>query len=100
MWNFFELFVDCISFSSMNYDKFGDRTFSLVSFLLTVKNGCFYKGALYNQGENWQDGCDFNCTCEDATTGQYFCIDQSVHFDFVVTFFSLHLPCLTTMGGQ
>ncbi|XP_070207007.1 uncharacterized protein [Littorina saxatilis] len=38
--------------------------------------GCFYKGKVYNAGDMWQDGCAYNCTCDDGATGQYFCIDQ------------------------
>ena len=69
-------------------------------FLLAVKNGCFYKGALYSQGENWQDGCDFNCTCEDGTTGQYFCIDQSVLFLFTLMVFVHWLKTLYSVCVQ
>ena len=53
-------------------------------FVLAAKNGCFYKGALYGLDENWQDGCDFNCTCEDATIGQYHCVDQYVHVHIMI----------------
>ena len=69
-------------------------------FLLAVKNGCFYKGVLYSQGENWQDGCAFNCTCEDGTTGQYFCIDQSVLFLITLMVFVHWLKTLYSMCVQ
>ncbi|KAL8616406.1 hypothetical protein ACOMHN_032260 [Nucella lapillus] len=39
-------------------------------------DGCFYKGQVYKEGEDWLDGCNLNCTCQDASTGQYYCIDQ------------------------
>uniref|UniRef100_A0A194AMN1 Uncharacterized protein n=1 Tax=Pinctada fucata TaxID=50426 RepID=A0A194AMN1_PINFU len=35
--------------------------------------GCYYKGQLYKQGEQWRDGCDYNCTCSDASRGYYTC---------------------------
>ncbi|XP_061197993.1 uncharacterized protein LOC133206079 [Saccostrea echinata] len=35
--------------------------------------GCLYKGQLYRQGEQWNDGCDYNCTCSDASRGYYVC---------------------------
>ena len=34
---------------------------------------CRYKGKTYVQDEVWQDGCDYNCTCDDAFTGYYRC---------------------------
>ncbi|XP_060570089.1 uncharacterized protein LOC132728460 isoform X2 [Ruditapes philippinarum] len=38
-----------------------------------VPKVCVYKGQQYNQGQRWQDGCDFNCVCDDAMTGKYTC---------------------------
>ncbi|KAJ8302509.1 hypothetical protein KUTeg_018905 [Tegillarca granosa] len=35
--------------------------------------GCFYKNQLYQQGQQWEDGCDYNCTCVNAQTGYYTC---------------------------
>ncbi|KAL5022346.1 hypothetical protein ScPMuIL_001501 [Solemya velum] len=37
------------------------------------KEVCIYKGKEYAQGRRWQDGCDYNCVCEDGTTGRYKC---------------------------
>ncbi|KAK7491403.1 hypothetical protein BaRGS_00017381, partial [Batillaria attramentaria] len=37
--------------------------------------GCFYNGQMYGQNAVWQDACDYNCTCEDATTGYYSCVE-------------------------
>jgi len=34
---------------------------------------CEYKGHQYSQGEFWKDGCQYNCTCEDASIGYYRC---------------------------
>jgi hypothetical protein len=36
---------------------------------------CEYKGKQYTQGQYWQDGCQYNCTCEDASVGFYKCTD-------------------------
>ncbi|XP_071172357.1 uncharacterized protein [Mytilus edulis] len=35
--------------------------------------GCWFKGSLYHQGDNWEDGCDYNCTCDDEQSGHYSC---------------------------
>ncbi|KAH3867360.1 uncharacterized protein LOC127867513 [Dreissena polymorpha] len=37
--------------------------------------GCHYKGKVYHQGQTWDEGCDFRCTCEDERTGRYVCQD-------------------------
>ncbi|KAL8616408.1 hypothetical protein ACOMHN_032262 [Nucella lapillus] len=37
---------------------------------------CEYHGQRYHQGERWEDGCDFNCVCEDASTGSWRCVDK------------------------
>ena len=42
-------------------------------------NVCIYKSKIYQQGQKWQDGCEYNCTCEDATTGFYRCKDLWVN---------------------
>ncbi|XP_076113274.1 uncharacterized protein LOC143080959 isoform X2 [Mytilus galloprovincialis] len=39
----------------------------------TTGGGCLYKGKLYHQGDNWEDGCDYNCTCDDEQSGHYSC---------------------------
>ena len=35
--------------------------------------GCIYKGVQYQQGDVWDDGCDFTCTCEDGAKRQFVC---------------------------
>ncbi|XP_052061712.1 uncharacterized protein LOC127701787 [Mytilus californianus] len=35
--------------------------------------GCWYKGWLYHQGESWEDGCDYKCSCDDEQSGHYSC---------------------------
>jgi len=39
-------------------------------------SGCFYKGQYYGQNKEWDDGCDYHCTCQDASTGFYTCITK------------------------
>jgi hypothetical protein len=39
----------------------------------TVAPLCDYKNKQYKQGESWSDGCQYNCTCEDASLGYYRC---------------------------
>jgi len=36
-------------------------------------SGCYYKGQYYGQSATWDDGCDYSCTCETASTGFYTC---------------------------
>ena len=38
-----------------------------------VAGTCEYKGQNYYQGQQWQDGCDYQCTCTDSKTGHYEC---------------------------
>ena len=33
---------------------------------------------MYARGQRWQDGCQFNCVCENEVTGEYRCTDRSV----------------------
>ena len=44
--------------------------------LLVLPDHCEYKGQVYGQGETWEDGCDYNCVCEDASTGSWRCVDK------------------------
>ena len=39
---------------------------------------CEYKGQRYTHGETWEDGCDYNCVCEDASTGSWRCVEKWV----------------------
>ncbi|OPL07255.1 hypothetical protein AM593_00069, partial [Mytilus galloprovincialis] len=34
---------------------------------------CVYNGVAYRQGQQWYDGCDLVCRCEDAMKGFYRC---------------------------
>nr|KAG5702882.1 hypothetical protein BaRGS_019101 [Batillaria attramentaria] len=37
---------------------------------------CMYKGMEYMQSEQWEDGCDYRCVCENARVGQYRCYNN------------------------
>ena len=43
-----------------------------------ISEGCMYYGVVFNQGEQWNDGCDLICACEDEMTGFYRCRDRLV----------------------
>ncbi|XP_013410815.1 uncharacterized protein LOC106173996 isoform X2 [Lingula anatina] len=43
--------------------------------------GCFYKGQYYLEGQKWNDGCSYNCICEDGATGQYKCLERCPKFE-------------------
>lgn len=44
--------------------------------LFMISDYCEYKGVQYNQGQTWDDGCDFTCECVDANIGQYKCLEK------------------------
>merc|ERR1712241_911518 len=46
-------------------------------------SGCYYNGKVYNQGDNWLDGCQYNCTCENGVTGFYRCIERCPTYSFI-----------------
>ncbi|WAR12949.1 SAS-like protein [Mya arenaria] len=48
-------------------------------------NGCLYKGALYQAGQRWDDGCDYSCVCEDGSKGQYKCTPKCPTFSALPT---------------
>jgi len=54
--------------------------------------GCFYKGRLYGHGENWQDGCDYNCTCINGQSGQYQCGARCLTYDNLPAGYTLEKP--------
>ncbi|WAR11991.1 CO6A5-like protein, partial [Mya arenaria] len=37
---------------------------------------CTYNGQKYTQGQTWEDGCNFNCICDDASRGHYQCTEN------------------------
>ena len=34
------------------------------------------KGVQYTEGQQWNDGCDKLCVCDDASTGHYTCSER------------------------
>ena len=40
---------------------------------LAVSDVCVYKGVAYKQGQQWDDGCEKTCVCENAAFGYYRC---------------------------
>lgn len=43
------------------------------SFYIFHPDRCVYNGIAYSQGQKWDDGCDLECICEDASYGFYRC---------------------------
>ena len=41
-----------------------------------ISGACLYKGQVYQQGQTWQDGCDYECECTDANRGMYKCTER------------------------
>ncbi|KAK3786239.1 hypothetical protein RRG08_064498 [Elysia crispata] len=37
---------------------------------------CIYKNVRYQHAATWEDGCLYNCVCEDGLTGTYRCIEK------------------------
>lgn len=37
---------------------------------------CNYKGKMYQTGEKWLDGCDYECVCRDGNKGDYQCYNR------------------------
>ena len=35
-----------------------------------------YNGVQHGQGETWEDGCTYDCVCEDAAIGKYTCNEK------------------------
>jgi len=42
-------------------------------FCLCISEVCEFKGEQYSQGQQWFDGCDYKCVCDDAESGYYTC---------------------------
>lgn len=39
---------------------------------------CVYSGKYYTQGQKWQDGCDYDCTCVNGQMGVFECTERWV----------------------
>ncbi|GFS00186.1 collagen alpha-4(VI) chain [Elysia marginata] len=37
---------------------------------------CVYGGSFFREGETWNDGCDLSCSCDDAKSGFYTCVQR------------------------
>jgi len=48
-------------------------TLVLYSLTTVAGSGCVYSGQTYSEGQTWKDGCKFDCTCVDGSTGKYQC---------------------------
>lgn len=46
----------------------------------TVQSGCVFKGSVYGQGDQWDDGCDRTCICDDASVGFWRCQQRCPDF--------------------
>ncbi|KAK7491400.1 hypothetical protein BaRGS_00017378, partial [Batillaria attramentaria] len=46
----------------------------------TTINYCIYKEVPYAKGATWQDGCDYNCVCEDPAAGRYVCTERCTRY--------------------
>lgn len=44
--------------------------------IMCILEMCVYKGKAYTQGQTWDDGCQFRCTCVDQNRGQYRCTER------------------------
>lgn len=41
-----------------------------------VSDKCIYKNKMYDQGEKWDDGCQYTCTCIESQSGFYKCLPK------------------------
>lgn len=45
----------------------------LLNFICVCADVCLYEDQTYQQGQTWNDGCDYKCTCVDGNEGRYEC---------------------------
>lgn len=50
-----------------------------------VDGMCSYNGKSYQQGQKWDDGCAYECTCDDANRGLYSCFNKLVLVSFLIS---------------
>ncbi|XP_076111945.1 uncharacterized protein LOC143080130 isoform X2 [Mytilus galloprovincialis] len=53
------------------------------------RNVCIYKGKIYKQGQQWSDGCDFDCRCDDASRGAFSCTPRCPTYTSLPSFCEL-----------
>ena len=70
----------------------------MITFTLSLA-GCVYKGRVYQENEQWDDGCDYQCACLDDMTGQYSCNERSV-FLFPSSQLASKLDCCNNNSNQ
>lgn len=68
----YQFFLNCCVF-----------TFVFVVFIILIKTSlfwlsdkCIYQLKMYDQGETWNDGCNYTCKCLDSMTGFYRCTER------------------------
>lgn len=60
--------------SEVECQIFGHLSFECACFIFT--DVCVYRTDQYTQGQQWYDGCNFKCTCENAAEGIYRCNER------------------------
>lgn len=55
----------------------------LYKMIFFESDGCVYKQTVYKQGQMWNDGCNYNCTCDDASRGHYKCDDRCPQYFYL-----------------
>ncbi|CAG2185497.1 COL6A [Mytilus edulis] len=58
-----------------NYDQLEAISNQLMT-MTCGDNRCAYKGKSYSPGQKWNDGCDYECVCQDGATGKYQCYNR------------------------
>ncbi|CAC5382852.1 unnamed protein product [Mytilus coruscus] len=54
--------------------------------------GCLYKGSLYHQGDSWEVGCVYTCTCDDEHSGHFSCHDLCPVYDHLPNICKVVIP--------
>lgn len=67
---------------------------------VSTDNKCMYKGRQYVQNEKWVDGCDYECVCEDSSTGFYRCYNRWVQHERGMTLTFRQLPEVSLLSTR
>lgn len=78
-----QLFINLAPWNCYSCNPFPNTGYQKPNWLLTcdtfvISDICTMNGRTYTQGQQWYDGCDRICRCEDGSTGFYRCQDRSV----------------------
>lgn len=57
--------------------------FSYIRYNTIFADVCVYKGVPYTQGQQWYDGCDKVCICENGMTGYIRCRQRCTTYDTI-----------------